>query len=80
MALSLTLAYHPGRSCRPEVLDGPRFARPLRSSVVVDAPDLDGREAILKVHSRDKHLAADVDLRRVAAATAGLSGADLETC
>ena len=63
---------------RPEVLDR-ALLRPGRfdRQVVVDAPDLDGREAILKVHSRNKHLAADVDLRRIAAATAGLSGADL---
>jgi cell division protease FtsH len=63
---------------RPEVLDR-ALLRPGRfdRQVVVDAPDLDGREAILKVHSRDKRLAADVDLRRIAAATAGLSGADL---
>jgi cell division protease FtsH len=63
---------------RPEVLDR-ALLRPGRfdRQVVVDAPDLDGREAILKVHSRNKHLAKDVDLRRIAAATAGLSGADL---
>jgi cell division protease FtsH len=63
---------------RPEVLDR-ALLRPGRfdRQVVVDAPDLDGREAILKVHSRNKHLAPDVDLRRIAAATAGLSGADL---
>jgi cell division protease FtsH len=63
---------------RPEVLDR-ALLRPGRfdRQVVVDAPDLDGREAILKVHSKNKHLAADVDLRRIAAATAGLSGADL---
>jgi cell division protease FtsH len=63
---------------RPEVLDR-ALLRPGRfdRQVVVDAPDLDGREAVLKVHSRDKRLSADVDLRRVAAATAGLSGADL---
>jgi cell division protease FtsH len=63
---------------RPEVLDR-ALLRPGRfdRQVVVDAPDLDGREAILKVHSRNKRLAADVDLRRIAAATAGLSGADL---
>ena len=63
---------------RPEVLDR-ALLRPGRfdRQVVVDAPDLDGRQAVLKVHSRDKRLAADVDLRRVAAATAGLSGADL---
>jgi cell division protease FtsH len=63
---------------RPEVLDR-ALLRPGRfdRQVVVDAPDLDGREAILKVHARNKHLASDVDLRRIAAATAGLSGADL---
>jgi cell division protease FtsH len=63
---------------RPEVLDR-ALLRPGRfdRQVVVDAPDLDGRQAVLKVHSRDKRLAADVDLRRIAAATAGLSGADL---
>jgi cell division protease FtsH len=63
---------------RPEVLDR-ALLRPGRfdRQVIVDAPDLDGRKAILKVHARNKHLAADVDLRRIAAATAGLSGADL---
>src|ERR1700722_5208480 len=63
---------------RPEVLDR-ALLRPGRfdRQVVVDAPDLDGRVAVLKVHSKDKRLAADVDLRRIAAATAGLSGADL---
>ena len=45
--------------------------------IIVDAPDLDGREAVLKVHAGGKKLAADVDLRRLAAATAGMSGADL---
>jgi cell division protease FtsH len=63
---------------RPEVLDR-ALLRPGRfdRQIVVDAPDLDGREAILKVHGRGKRLAADVDLRRLAAATAGMSGADL---
>jgi cell division protease FtsH len=63
---------------RPEVLDR-ALLRPGRfdRQIVVDAPDLDGREAILKVHARNKKLAADVDLRRIAAATAGFSGADL---
>jgi cell division protease FtsH len=63
---------------RPEVLDR-ALLRPGRfdRQVVVDAPDLGGREAILNVHARDKRLANDVDLRRIAAATAGLSGADL---
>jgi cell division protease FtsH len=63
---------------RPEVLDR-ALLRPGRfdRQVIVDAPDLDGREAVLKVHSKNKHLDADVDLRRIAAATAGFSGADL---
>jgi cell division protease FtsH len=45
--------------------------------VVVDSPDVDGREAILRVHARGKPLAADIDLRAVAKATVGFSGADL---
>jgi cell division protease FtsH len=63
---------------RPEVLDR-ALLRPGRfdRQIIVDAPDLNGREAILKVHSKNKHLDADVDLHRVAAATAGFSGADL---
>lgn len=63
---------------RPEVLDR-ALLRPGRfdRQIVVDAPDIDGREAILKVHARNKKLAGDVDLRRIAAATAGFSGADL---
>ena len=63
---------------RPEVLDR-ALLRPGRfdRQVIVDAPDLSGREAILKVHSKNKHLAPDVDLHRIAAATAGFSGADL---
>jgi cell division protease FtsH len=63
---------------RPEVLDR-ALLRPGRfdRQVVVDAPDIDGREAILQVHSRDKPLAEDVNLRTIAQATPGLSGADL---
>jgi cell division protease FtsH len=63
---------------RPEVLDR-ALLRPGRfdRQIVVDAPDLDGREAILKVHSKDKRLDADVNLHQIAAATAGFSGADL---
>jgi cell division protease FtsH len=63
---------------RPEVLDR-ALLRPGRfdRQVIVDAPDLSGREAILKVHSKNKHLAPDVDMHRIAAATAGFSGADL---
>jgi cell division protease FtsH len=63
---------------RPEVLDR-ALLRPGRfdRQIVVDAPDLDGREAVLRVHARGTKLATDVDLRRLAAATAGFSGADL---
>ncbi len=63
---------------RPDVLDR-AILRPGRfdRQVVVDAPDIDGREAILKVHSRDKPLAPDVNLRRIAQGTPGFSGADL---
>ena len=63
---------------RPEVLDR-ALLRPGRfdRQIVVDAPDLDGREAILKVHAKGKPLAGSVDLRQVAQATAGFSGADL---
>src|SRR6266511_1939665 len=63
---------------RPEVLDR-ALLRPGRfdRQVVVDAPDANGREAILKVHVKDKPLAREVDLRRIAQATPGFSGADL---
>jgi cell division protease FtsH len=63
---------------RPDVLDR-ALLRPGRfdRQVVVDAPDIDGREAILKVHARGKPLAAGVSLRAIAQATAGFSGADL---
>lgn len=63
---------------RPEVLDR-ALLRPGRfdRQIVVDLPDVDGREAILKVHARGKPLAADVVLHRIAQATAGFSGADL---
>ena len=63
---------------RPEVLDA-ALLRPGRfdRQVIVDTPDLDGREAILKVHARGKRLAKGVDLRQLAQATAGFSGADL---
>lgn len=63
---------------RPDVLDR-ALLRPGRfdRQVVVDAPDIDGRVAILKVHSREKPLAAEVDLRSVAQHTPGFSGADL---
>ena len=63
---------------RPEVLD-PALLRPGRfdRQVVVDRPDIRGREAILRLHARSVKLAADVDLKVVAARTAGCAGADL---
>lgn len=63
---------------RPETLDA-ALLRPGRfdRNVVVDRPDIDGREAILKVHARNIKLAGDVDLRRIAALTPGSVGADL---
>jgi len=63
---------------RPEVLD-PALLRPGRfdRQILVDAPDLDGRESILKVHARNKLLADDVDLHQIAQETPGFSGADL---
>jgi len=63
---------------RPEVLDR-ALLRPGRfdRQVLVDAPDLEGRVAILNVHARDKRLASDIDLRRIAQSTPGFSGADL---
>ena len=63
---------------RPEILDR-AILRPGRfdRQVIIDAPDVDGREAILKVHTRGKPLDAAVDLRQVARSTPGFSGADL---
>ena len=63
---------------RPEVLDR-ALLRPGRfdRQVIVDAPDVDGREAILRVHSKGKPLDPNVNLRRIAQATPGFSGADL---
>lgn len=63
---------------RPDVLDR-ALLRPGRfdRQVLVDAPDIDGRQAILKVHVRGKPLEKEVDLRRIAQATPGFSGADL---
>jgi cell division protease FtsH len=67
-----------GATNRPETLD-PALLRPGRfdRTVVVDRPDISGREAILRVHVRDIRLGPDVDLRRVAALTPGSAGADL---
>ncbi len=63
---------------RPEVLDR-ALLRPGRfdRQIIVDSPDLDGREAILKVHARGKPLAPSANLRELARATPGFSGADL---
>ncbi len=63
---------------RPDVLD-PALLRPGRfdRQVVLDLPDINDREAILKVHSKNKPMAKDVDLRSVAERTPGFSGADL---
>jgi cell division protease FtsH len=63
---------------RPETLDA-ALLRPGRfdRTVVVDRPDVVGREAILKVHTRDVRLGPDVDLRHVASLTPGSVGADL---
>ena len=64
---------------RPDVLDH-ALMRPGRfdRQVVVNTPDLKGREEILKVHAKGKPLAPDVDLTVVAKSTAGFTGADLE--
>ncbi len=64
---------------RPDVLD-PALLRPGRfdRQITVNRPDLQGREDILKIHSRGKPLAPDVDLNEVAKNTIGFTGADLE--
>ena len=63
---------------RPEILD-PALLRPGRfdRQVVLDRPDINGREAILKIHSRHVLLGPDVDLRKIASLTPGFVGADL---
>ena len=63
---------------RPEVLD-PALLRPGRfdRTVTVDRPDVKGREAILRIHSKEVKLAGDVDLHRMAVRTPGFAGADL---
>jgi len=63
---------------RPEILD-PALLRPGRfdRQVLVDRPDINGREAILKIHSKNVLLAPDVDLRKLAGRTPGFVGADL---
>lgn len=64
---------------RKDILD-PALLRPGRfdRQIYVGLPDIKGREEILKVHSRNKPLAEDVDLSKTARATGGFSGADLE--
>ena len=64
---------------RPDVLD-PALLRPGRfdRQITVSLPDKKGREAILKVHARNKHIAPDVNLSALATRTPGFSGADLE--
>ena len=63
---------------RPEVLDT-ALLRPGRfdRQVLVDKPDVNGREAILRIHAKGVRIAANVDLRIIAARTAGFAGADL---
>ncbi|MCD4557665.1 ATP-dependent zinc metalloprotease FtsH [Schaalia sp. lx-100] len=63
---------------RPDVLD-PALLRPGRfdRQIAVEAPDLKGREAILKVHAAGKPMTEDVDLRQIAKRTPGFTGADL---
>jgi len=64
---------------RPDILD-PALLRPGRfdRKVIMDNPDVKGRQDILKVHSRGKPLAGDVNIEAIAKITAGFSGADLE--
>ena len=63
---------------RPDILD-PALLRPGRfdRQIAVDAPDLNGRKAILEVHAKGKPIAPDVDLTAVARRTPGFTGADL---
>jgi cell division protease FtsH len=63
---------------RPEILD-PALLRPGRfdRQVLVDRPDINGREAILKIHSKNVVLGSEVDLRMIAGRTPGFVGADL---
>ena len=64
---------------RPDILD-PALMRPGRfdRKVIMDNPDVKGRQEILKVHAKGKPLSADVDLESIAKITPGFSGADLE--
>ena len=64
---------------RPDMLD-PALVRPGRFDrrVVLDLPDIEGRKAIIKIHSRNKPLAPNVNTDKIARRTVGFSGADLE--
>ncbi|MCA1061717.1 ATP-dependent zinc metalloprotease FtsH [Rossellomorea aquimaris] len=64
---------------RPDILD-PALLRPGRfdRQITVDRPDVNGREAVLRVHSKNKPLDDSVDLKAIAMRTPGFSGADLE--
>jgi len=64
---------------RPDILD-PALLRPGRFDrrVIIDQPDIRGREAIFRVHTRGKPIAAEVDLTELAQSTPGLVGADIE--
>ena len=64
---------------RRDILD-PALMRPGRfdRQIIVNYPDINGREAILRVHARNKPMAPDVDLKVIAGTTAGFTGADLE--
>ncbi|MED1205992.1 ATP-dependent zinc metalloprotease FtsH [Heyndrickxia acidicola] len=64
---------------RPDILD-PALLRPGRfdRQITVDRPDVNGREAVLRVHARNKPLDGDVNLKAIAQRTPGFSGADLE--
>ena len=64
---------------RPDILD-PALMRPGRfdRQIFVGYPDIKGREAILKVHTKNKPFASDVELKTIAKTTAGFTGADLE--
>jgi cell division protease FtsH len=67
-----------GATNRPEVLD-PALLRPGRfdRQVLVDKPDIKGREEVLRIHVRNVKLSTEVELKKVAARTAGFAGADL---
>ncbi|HPB01028.1 MAG TPA: ATP-dependent zinc metalloprotease FtsH [Candidatus Marinimicrobia bacterium] len=67
-----------GATNRPEVLD-PALLRPGRfdRQVLVDRPDMKGREAIFKVHTRNLKLSSNVDLKQLAAQTPGFAGAEI---